>query len=77
MVYDTKDYKEEEDNTDDFTSGTFIGETSAMLSSSTSKITVIATTNTHVFAISKKDYLSFLEINPKLLVNLAAKEVIE
>jgi CRP-like cAMP-binding protein len=77
VTYDSADYGEDEDNTDEFTSGVFVGETSAILSSGKSKLSVQAMSKLQLLTIDTDKYLHFLETNPKLLVNLASKEVIE
>ena len=77
VIYPPEEYKEDEDNTDEFTSGVFIGETSAMLKGQKCRLTLRAVSDLQVFILPKKDYIQFLESNPKLLINLTAKEVIE
>eukprot|EP00330_Aristerostoma_sp_ATCC50986_P004653 CAMPEP_0114598354 /NCGR_PEP_ID=MMETSP0125-20121206/20674_1 /TAXON_ID=485358 ORGANISM="Aristerostoma sp., Strain ATCC 50986" /NCGR_SAMPLE_ID=MMETSP0125 /ASSEMBLY_ACC=CAM_ASM_000245 /LENGTH=75 /DNA_ID=CAMNT_0001803901 /DNA_START=1789 /DNA_END=2016 /DNA_ORIENTATION=+ len=72
-----EDIGDDEDETDEYTSGVFIGETSAMLKNGTCKSTVYAVGDLHMFVIEKNDYLNFLDSNPKLLVNLAGNIVIE
>ncbi len=77
VTYDSTEYGDDEDNTEDFTSVVFIGETSAILSGGKSKLSVQAMSKLQLLTIDADKYLHFLETNPKLLVNLASKEVIE
>lgn len=77
MIYDPDDYKEDEDNTDEFSSGTFLCETKAMLEGHKCKMSLRAVTDSHLLMIDKNDYLRFLSNNPKLFINLSLNNIIE
>ena len=77
MTYDSADFKEDEDNTDEFSEGVFICETKAMLEGLKCKMSLIAVSDCQLFSIQKGDYLRFLENNPKLYINLSLNDIVE
>ena len=59
VTYDPAEFKEDEDNTDEFSEGVFIGETKAMLERAKCKMTVKAISDCEIFFIERGDYLRF------------------